>query len=173
MVAKRLDSRYRPGIRSRSWIKTKHFQTKTFALLGWLPPHEWRGDRGCVALGLETGDGISFAGVVESGHTRELVDQLSEMTRAELRILGEPGVRWDGDEPATAEIKYLEWVPGMGCDMRSCSVGLSALRRSGCDLARVFRLRSLRSTPRCLAARQCLEVGVSPLRLATLVTVPS
>lgn len=59
VVAKRLDSRYRPGIRSRAWIKTKHFQTKTFALLGWLPPHEWRGDRGCVVLGLETVAGIA------------------------------------------------------------------------------------------------------------------
>jgi bifunctional non-homologous end joining protein LigD len=44
VVAKRLDSRYRPGLRSRSWTKTKHFQTRTFALLGWLPPQEWRGD---------------------------------------------------------------------------------------------------------------------------------
>lgn len=90
VVAKRLDSRYRPGIRSRSWIKTKHFQTKTFVLLGWLPPQEWRGDRGCVALGLETPDGIAFAGVVESGYGRELVDQLPELTRADLRALEEP-----------------------------------------------------------------------------------
>ena len=33
VVAKRLDSRYRPGLRSKSWTKTKHFQTRTFALL--------------------------------------------------------------------------------------------------------------------------------------------
>ncbi len=31
VVAKHLDSRYRPGLRSRSWTKTKHFQERTFA----------------------------------------------------------------------------------------------------------------------------------------------
>ena len=59
VVAKRLESRYRPGIRSRSWAKTKHFQTRTFALRGWLPPEEWRGDRGCVVLGLRSDDGMN------------------------------------------------------------------------------------------------------------------
>jgi bifunctional non-homologous end joining protein LigD len=76
VVAKRLASRYRPGIRSTAWTKTKHWQTRTFALLGWLPPGEWRGDRGCVVLGLRTQDGIAVSGVVESGYDRELVDRL-------------------------------------------------------------------------------------------------
>jgi bifunctional non-homologous end joining protein LigD len=57
VVAKRLDSRYQPGVRSKAWTKTKHFQTRTFALLGWLPPGEWRADRGCVVLGLRTPGG--------------------------------------------------------------------------------------------------------------------
>ncbi|MDP9226634.1 MAG: hypothetical protein M3P18_22900 [Actinomycetota bacterium] len=52
VVTKRLDSRYRPGLRSRVWTKTKYFQKRNFALLGWLPPGEWRADRGCIVLGL-------------------------------------------------------------------------------------------------------------------------
>jgi bifunctional non-homologous end joining protein LigD len=48
VVAKRRDSRYRPGLGSREWIKAKHMQSRTFAPLGWIPPQEWRGDRGCV-----------------------------------------------------------------------------------------------------------------------------
>ena len=119
VTAEPLDSRYRPGLRSRSWIKTKHFQTRTFALLGW-PPYEWRGDGGCLALGLETSDGIAFAGGVESGRGRELVDQLPELTSAELRALEAPGRCWEGVEPATAEIKYLEWSPTVG--LRHASV---------------------------------------------------
>lgn len=31
VVAKRVDSVYRPGLRSKAWIKTKHFQTRTFS----------------------------------------------------------------------------------------------------------------------------------------------
>jgi len=114
VVAKRLDSRYRPGIRSRSWIKTKHFQTRTFALLGWLPPQEWRGDRGCVALGLRTEQGIAAAGVVESGYGRDLVETLPRLTRAELRDLQQPGRVWNGPEPAIGTVKFLEWSPAGG-----------------------------------------------------------
>jgi len=116
VVAKRLDSRYRPGLRSKSWTKTKHFQTRNFALLGWLPPEEWRQDRGCVVLGLRSETGIAVAGVVESGYGRDLVDQLPRLTRSQLRSLREPGRFWDGDEPicGPGEVSRVEprrWSP--------------------------------------------------------------
>jgi hypothetical protein len=95
-------------------------QTKSLALLRRLLPHVVAGDRGCVALGLQSPEGIVFAGVVESGYGRELVDELPQLTRAQLRALGEPGRCWEGQEPATAEIKYLKWVVGMG--LRHASV---------------------------------------------------
>jgi bifunctional non-homologous end joining protein LigD len=87
VVAKRLDSKYRPGIRSKAWTKTKHFQTRNFALLGWVPPQEWRGDRACVVLGLRSSEGVAMAGVVESGYGREIVNQLPALTRKHLRAL--------------------------------------------------------------------------------------
>lgn len=114
VVAKRLDSRYRPGLRSKSWTKTKHFQTRNFALLGWLPPEEWRQDRGCVVLGLRSDSGIALAGVVESGYGRDLVEQLPALTRGELRSLQQPGRVWEGEEPMVGEVKYLEWSPADG-----------------------------------------------------------
>lgn len=114
VVGKRLDSRYRPGLRSRSWTKTKHFQTRQFALLGWLPPEEWRQDRGCVVLGLQTKEGIGVAGVVESGYGRDLVNQLPRLTRSELRELQKPGRVWEGEDRLVGEVKYLEWRPAGG-----------------------------------------------------------
>ena len=114
VVAKRLDSKYRAGIRSRSWTKTKHFQTRSFALLGWVPPQEWRQDRGCVVLGLRSEVGIALAGVVESGYGRELVDQLPQLTRSHLREMQQPGAVWQGNEPLVREVKYLEWSPAGG-----------------------------------------------------------
>ncbi len=113
IVAKRLDSRYKPGARSRAWVKTKHFQTRNFALLGWLPPEEWRQDRGCVVLGLQTERGIAVAGTVESGYGRALVEQLPRMTRAELRALQRPDRVWEGDA-VIAAVKYLEWSSAGG-----------------------------------------------------------
>ncbi len=114
VVAKRLDSRYRPGQRAKSWTKTKHFQTRNFALLGWLPPEEWRQDRGCVVLGLRSGAGIAVAGVVESGYGRELVEQLPALTRRDLRSLQRPGRVWEGHAPIARAVKYLEWSPAGG-----------------------------------------------------------
>jgi bifunctional non-homologous end joining protein LigD len=114
VVAKRLDSRYRPGLRSRSWTKTKHFQTRNFALLGWLPPEEWRQDRGCVVLGLRSEAGIAVAGVVESGYGRDLVDQLPTLSRRDFRSLQQPGRVWEGTDPIIGAMKYLEWSPAGG-----------------------------------------------------------
>jgi bifunctional non-homologous end joining protein LigD len=114
VVAKRVESRYRPGLRSKSWVKTKHYQSRSFALLGWLPPEEWRGDRGCIALGLRTDEGIAYAAVVESGYGRELVDRLPQLSRTELRDLQEPGRLWTRSAPLIAEVKYLEWSPAGG-----------------------------------------------------------
>ncbi|HEY7875551.1 MAG TPA: hypothetical protein VIG64_10570, partial [Actinomycetota bacterium] len=114
VVAKSMDSRYRPGLRSKSWIKTKHFQRRSFALLGWLPPEQWRGDRGCVVLGLRTGEDIAVAGVVESGYGRDLVDELPEMTRPQLDTLRAPGRVWTGPDPIVGEVKFLEWSAAGG-----------------------------------------------------------
>jgi bifunctional non-homologous end joining protein LigD len=114
VVAKRLDSRYQPGVRSKAWTKTKHFQRRTFALLGWLPPGEWRADRGCVVLGLRTPEGIEVSGVVESGYNGDLVEQLPRLTRVELRVLQQQGQVWTGADPLVGEVKFLEWSPAGG-----------------------------------------------------------
>jgi len=114
VVAKRMDSRYRPGLRSKSWTKTKHFRQRTFALLGWLPPEERRKDRGCVVLGLRAGAGIVVAGAVESGYGRGVVEQLPRLTRQELRRLQSPAAVWPESPPLTGEVKYLEWSPAEG-----------------------------------------------------------
>jgi bifunctional non-homologous end joining protein LigD len=109
VVAKRLDSRYRPALRSKAWIKTKHFQTRTFHLLGWIPPGEWRRERGCVVLGLPSDRGVALAGVVESGYGRELVDRLPALTRQDYRSLQSPDAVCEGSSPVLAEVKFLEW----------------------------------------------------------------
>ena len=72
MVAKRLDSRYLPSRRSRSWIKVKQFRRATVPVICWLP---WRDGRaGALAIGRPTGQGgkgneLRFGGIVEIGFT--------------------------------------------------------------------------------------------------------
>ena len=42
VVAKRLDAPYRPGVRTRAWVKTKHFDRARFDVLGVAPTPEGR-----------------------------------------------------------------------------------------------------------------------------------
>ena len=42
VVAKRLDAPYRPGVRTRAWVKTKHFDRAPFDVLGVAPTPEER-----------------------------------------------------------------------------------------------------------------------------------
>jgi bifunctional non-homologous end joining protein LigD len=114
VVAKRRDSRYRPGLRTKSWTKTKHMQSRSFALLGWIPPEEWRGDRGCVVVGLRTELGIAVAGWVESGYGRELVDELPQLTRTELEEHRAPQRLWTRPTTIVGEIRFLEWSAAGG-----------------------------------------------------------
>jgi hypothetical protein len=83
-------------------------------LLGWLPPEEWREDRGCVVLGLRSDAGIAVAGVVESGYGRDLVDQLPRLTRAQLRSGQDAKRVWPHEPVLTGDVKYLEWSPAGG-----------------------------------------------------------
>ena len=113
VVAKKVHAHYRPGVRSKAWIKSKHMQTRNFYLLGWIPPGEWRAERGCVVLGLPSENGIAPAGVVESGYGRELVEQLPQLTRNDYRKLQAQGT-WDGEAALAGDVRYLEWSAAGG-----------------------------------------------------------
>jgi bifunctional non-homologous end joining protein LigD len=62
VVAKRLDSRYLPNRRSRSWVKVKQYRRAIRSVIGWVP---WS-DARCGALAIARPEG-GFAGIVEFG----------------------------------------------------------------------------------------------------------
>ena len=138
VLAKRLDGRYLPGRRSRSWVKVKRFQRAEVVVMGWVP---WRnGLSGPLAVGHwgPNSDGrmqLRFAGVVEAG--------FSEADRIELgkRLAGlqEPtAVPWrqHRGQPVypvrpelTVEVQLLEWT-ALGQARHMSYKGLK--RTSGC-----------------------------------------
>ncbi|MFE3448637.1 non-homologous end-joining DNA ligase [Nonomuraea sp. NPDC059194] len=70
VVAKRLDSPYRPGVRSPYWIKVKHQDTTEVVIGGWKPGKGRRaGGIGSLLLGMFTGDGFTYVGHVGTGFT--------------------------------------------------------------------------------------------------------
>lgn len=86
LVAKRRDSVYLPGRRSRSWIKVKNARRQEFVVGGWTPGKGGRaGDLGALLVGTYDGDALRYAGRVGTGmgarERRLLLDRLEPLAR--------------------------------------------------------------------------------------------
>ncbi len=81
MVAKRRDSRYRPGERSGSWIKIKIIKAQEVVIGGWTDGEgERTGSLGALLLGVYDGARLVYAGKVGTGFSaafrRDMLDLL-------------------------------------------------------------------------------------------------
>ncbi len=121
IVAKRLASPYRPGRRSRDWLKIKNFRGQEVVIGGWLPGKGRRdGEIGSLLVGYyEDEDGerrLRFAGKVGTGFTDETLRMLGER----LRPLQRPDSPFEGRQPQrgsifvepqlVAEVEFAEWT---------------------------------------------------------------
>ena len=83
VVAKRLDAAYRPGTRTRSWIKTKHMRVADFVVGGFAIPDPERNRRAALLVGAwEPGGPLRFAGRVEAGFPAGALDAVRGALRA-------------------------------------------------------------------------------------------
>jgi bifunctional non-homologous end joining protein LigD len=87
VVAKRLEARYQPGARSADWRKVKPVISQE-AVVGGIRPGKGRraGTVGSLLIGVQTGDGLAYAGRVGTGMDEQalrLLDQrLTPLRRA-------------------------------------------------------------------------------------------
>jgi bifunctional non-homologous end joining protein LigD len=115
VVAKRLRSRYRAGLRTKDWIKTKHWRETEFVIGGWAPPrpeHGWG-----LLIGEAGEDGrLHYRGRVEFGITPAVREELKNRLQGRqscpfVEIVHEPGARFVKPN-ATVEIRFLERTSG-------------------------------------------------------------
>jgi bifunctional non-homologous end joining protein LigD len=121
LVAKRLDSRYVPGRRTRAWLKVKNTRSQDLVIGGWLPGRGRReGTLGAILVGYYEGDDadrrLRYAGRVGSGFSDSELDRLNEL----LEPLATKGSPFDGRQPPrearfveprlVAEIVFREWT---------------------------------------------------------------
>ncbi|GAA4265295.1 ATP-dependent DNA ligase [Frondihabitans peucedani] len=86
VVAKRRDSTYSTGRRSRAWIKIKHHATQEVVVAGWRPGTGRRADGvGSLLLGIPADDGLRYVGRVGTGFTDRDLDELLASFRASAR----------------------------------------------------------------------------------------
>jgi bifunctional non-homologous end joining protein LigD len=107
IVAKRLSSVYRPGTRSKDWIKIKHRRTTELVVGGWRAGTGNRSSTfGALLVGVPTADGrLRFAGGVGTGFSQVTLEQL----RRRLDDLGAVECPFDPPPPA-GEARHATWV---------------------------------------------------------------
>ncbi|MEB3071464.1 ATP-dependent DNA ligase [[Mycobacterium] vasticus] len=80
VVAKKWDSQYQPGHRSRAWIKHKHWRTQEVVIGGWRAGEGARGGGiGALLMGIPAGAKLAYVGRVGTGFTER---QLAELKKA-------------------------------------------------------------------------------------------
>ncbi len=140
VVAKRRSSIYRPGVRSRDWIKVKHVRTQEVVIGGWT---DGQGERkatfGALLLGIpeqgppagrtaarRTGGAGSPGGAVRLTYVGKVGTGFTETDRTELLAKLEPrstspfageipgsvsrGAHWVRPE-VVGEVRFGEWTP--------------------------------------------------------------
>ncbi|HTX01558.1 MAG TPA: non-homologous end-joining DNA ligase [Acidimicrobiales bacterium] len=124
VVAKRVDSPYRCGIRSPSWVKHKLVASVEVVICGYMPGTGWRaGLFGALVLGVQGHDaggreGLVYAGRVGTGFNEHALDELKSrlvpLRRSESPFVEPadeplPGVQWVQPE-LVAEVSYQLWT---------------------------------------------------------------
>jgi bifunctional non-homologous end joining protein LigD len=117
IVAKRLDSAYVPGRRSRDWLKVKNVHSQELVIGGWLPGKGRReGELGALLVGYHDGGELRYAGKVGTGFDaralRTLRERLEPLARDASPFGGrqpERGARFVEPE-LVAEVDFAEWT---------------------------------------------------------------
>jgi bifunctional non-homologous end joining protein LigD len=129
VLAKRLDSQYRPGKRSRSWLKVKNVHSQDLVIGGWLPGEGRRANTiGAVAVGYydDPPQGLRYAGRVGTGFDEATLGKLSSLL-GKLETGDSP---FEGRQPPkqtrfakpelVAEIEFREWTRAATLRAPSC-----------------------------------------------------
>lgn len=119
VVAKKLDSHYLPGSRTKEWLKIKPINRQEFVIGGWTAEKGAR-ERGVGALLIgyyDSSKRLVFAGKVGTGFTREDRLDLKELFDAIARKT-DPFTKTEETPKAffvkpvmVAEIEFREWTP--------------------------------------------------------------
>jgi bifunctional non-homologous end joining protein LigD len=121
VVAKRLDSRYQPGARTREWVKVKRVGRQELVVGGWMPGKGKRSASvGALLLGVyEAGGQLRYVGRVGSGFSDDELGRLSGLL-APLARATSPFT--SGEKPPrdalfceprlVVEVEFANWTAG-------------------------------------------------------------
>jgi bifunctional non-homologous end joining protein LigD len=117
IIAKRTDSIYQPGVRSRDWLKLKVEFRQEFVIGGFTEPRNSREHIGALLLGYFHGDDLIYVGHTGGGFTRDgLADMARRLRRLERKsspfstaVSTNEKAHWVRPE-VVVEVKFNEWT---------------------------------------------------------------
>ncbi|PWW23829.1 bifunctional non-homologous end joining protein LigD [Geodermatophilus normandii] len=119
VVAKRLDSAYRPGVRAPEWRKVKHVRTQSVVVGGWRPGKGRRaGGVGSLLVGVHDDEGrLVYAGHVGTGFTDAALRELGGLLTPRRGTPFDGGVprdvardaRW-AEPDLVGEVAFAAWT---------------------------------------------------------------
>jgi bifunctional non-homologous end joining protein LigD len=122
LMAKRADSTYLPGRRSRAWVKVKNFRRQEFVVGGWLEGSGARAGRiGALLAGYHGAGGLRYAGRVGTGFNSAELERLQRRVEPLARSVSpfgpEPALpvevaragHWVEPE-LVVEVAFSEWT---------------------------------------------------------------
>src|SRR5690349_11272104 len=117
VIAKRVDSRYEPGNRSRNWLKLKIEFRQEFVVGGYAEPRQSREHIGAILHGYFDKDRLIYAGHTGGGFSRQgLVDmyrRLKPLERKTAPFSETPKTNEKAhwvDPEVVVEVKFSEWT---------------------------------------------------------------
>jgi bifunctional non-homologous end joining protein LigD len=117
LIAKRVDSPYRPARRTRDWLKLKVVHEQEFVVGGWTEPQRSREHIGALLLGYWQDGELVYAGHTGTGFTRDTLRQLhrrlSNIARSTSPFTGSPRgnqrVHWVRPVVVVV-VRFTEWT---------------------------------------------------------------
>jgi bifunctional non-homologous end joining protein LigD len=103
VVAKRLTSVYRPGVRTEDWRKLRFVRSGDFVVIGWEAPPEHPNTLSSLILATSGDAGLEYAGRVGSGLAGRMATRIQGM----LTEQADPAVR---GVPPAMRTRRLHWV---------------------------------------------------------------
>jgi bifunctional non-homologous end joining protein LigD len=117
IIAKRVDAPYRPGVRSRDWLKIKVELRQELVVGGWTEPRNSREHIGAILLGYYRDGEFVYAGHTGGGFSqdalRDMYRRLAPLERDTPPFTTKPRTneRAHWVEPKViAEVKFSEWT---------------------------------------------------------------
>lgn len=114
-IAKRKQSTYQIGKRSRDWLKLKTIKTADVVIVGFTPGEGWRSEYfGALAIGAYRDGKLLFMGKVGTGFDEDLIRSITALLR----------VRTTNVNPIEEEPPYeVQWVrPDLVCEVKFMDV---------------------------------------------------